>query len=76
MNCLGPHINKQKMTIVGEIQVQSWRLLEIVKTWAPLDAQGKAPPETALLRAQQMYFLAAPLHIYGESVGPSQTLHS
>ena len=45
------------------LEVFSGRLTEIIKTWAPLD-KGKPPPETALLRAQQMYFLAAPLHMY------------
>ena len=30
---------------------------------------AKAPPEDALLRAQQMYFIAAPLHIYALFTG-------
>ena len=40
----------------------------LIKGWAPLD-EGKAPPEVSLLRAQQMYFIAAPLHLYALFTG-------
>ena len=50
------------------VEVMTWKILLTIKSWAPLD-NGRKPPEAALLRAQQMYFLAAPLHIYALFAG-------
>ena len=50
------------------VEVWTWKILLTIKSWAPLD-NGRKPPEAALLRAQQMYFLAAPLHIYALIAG-------
>jgi hypothetical protein len=52
------------------LEIATWQLLLEIKSWAPSDPMGSdRPPETALLRAQQMYFLVAPLHIYAMITG-------
>ena len=52
------------------LELWTWVLLSIIKEWAPNDGgKFKKPPEKALIRAQQMYFLTAPLHIYAMITG-------
>ena len=52
------------------LEVCTWVLLVEIKSWAPPDPKGSvAPPDIALMRAQQMYFIVAPLHIYAIITG-------
>jgi hypothetical protein len=43
------------------IEVHGWIILLYIREWAPLE-KGCKPKEQSLLRAQQMYFITAPLH--------------
>ena len=43
------------------VEIHLWYILLYIKDWAPLE-KGRKPAEHSLLRAQQMYFVTAPLH--------------
>ena len=44
------------------VEIHLWIILLYVKDWAPKE-KGQKPAEHSILRAQQMYFVTAPLHM-------------
>eukprot|EP00634_Sargassococcus_sp_CCMP2135_P009750 CAMPEP_0198653902 /NCGR_PEP_ID=MMETSP1467-20131203/7348_1 /TAXON_ID=1462469 /ORGANISM="unid. sp., Strain CCMP2135" /LENGTH=1651 /DNA_ID=CAMNT_0044389879 /DNA_START=6 /DNA_END=4961 /DNA_ORIENTATION=+ len=59
-----PDIFDVQMLTAGALWLQGHMalILQIIKAWSPLE-NGNAPSDQSLLRAQQMYFLSAPLHV-------------
>jgi hypothetical protein len=58
------HYDAAMLTFGGLwLEVCTYYLLSFVKAWAPKDKK-KPPSEAAVTRAQQMYFMTAPLHIF------------
>ena len=58
------HYDAAMLTFGGLwLEVCTYYLLSFVKAWAPKDKK-KPPSEAAVMRAQQMYFMTAPLHIF------------
>jgi hypothetical protein len=43
------------------VEIHLWIILLYIKDWAPTE-KGQKPAEHSILRAQQMYFVTAPLH--------------
>lgn len=46
------------------LELWMFQIFRMVKRWAPIDDQGRGAPEGAITKAQQMYFINAPLHIF------------
>jgi len=59
-----PNIFDTQILTAGALWLQGHMalLIHIIKVWSPLE-NGSKPSDTSLLRAQQMYFLSAPLHV-------------